>query len=85
MTLSTGQQIITIHTLRNISKSKSTQTVRLGQLTEYKVRNIFSQISCQKWDSENSSRPLLKTSSWHLSFNVFWWTSTLNKNKFKTF
>ena len=48
MTLSTGQQIITIHTLRNISKSKSTQTVRLGQLTEYKVRNIFSQISCQK-------------------------------------
>ena len=48
MTSWTGQQIITIYTLPNILKSKGTQTVRLGQLTEYKVRNIFSQISCQK-------------------------------------
>ena len=32
---------MTIHILSNISKSKGNQTMKLGQLIEYSVRNIF--------------------------------------------
>ena len=41
MTSHTGQQIITIHILSNISKSKPNQAMKFGQLIEYNVRNIF--------------------------------------------
>ena len=40
MTSQTGQQIITKHTLPNISRSKHNQTMKLGQFIEYN-RNIF--------------------------------------------
>ena len=40
-----GRQIITIHTLPNISKSKDNQTMKFGQLIEYHLRNIFLQKS----------------------------------------
>ena len=36
-----GQQTTTIHILSNISRSKSNQTMRFGQLIEYNKRNIF--------------------------------------------
>ena len=39
----TGTQTITINILLDISKSKGNQTVKLGQLIEPKVRNIFIQ------------------------------------------
>ena len=39
-----GQLIVAIHTLPDISRSKSNQTIKLGQLIEYNVRNIFSKI-----------------------------------------
>ena len=32
MTSQTGKQIITIHILKNIAKSKTTQAMKLGQL-----------------------------------------------------
>ena len=36
-----GKKTITIHILRNISKSKSNQTMKFGQLIEYNMRNIL--------------------------------------------
>ena len=43
---------ITIHISPNISRSKSNQTMKFGQLIEYKKRNIFLQKSSRKWDRE---------------------------------
>ena len=34
----TGQQIITMHILPNISRSKGNQSIKFGQLTEYNMR-----------------------------------------------
>ena len=41
MTSQTGRQIITKHLLANISRSKDNQTMKLGQLIENNMRNIF--------------------------------------------
>ena len=41
MTSQTGQQIITIHILPNISRTKDNQEMKLGQLIEYNIRNIL--------------------------------------------
>ena len=42
----------------NISRSKSNQTMKLGQLIEYNKRNIFIQKLRRKWGRETSSRPI---------------------------
>ena len=44
----TGQQVIAIHTLSNISRSKSNQAMKPGQVIEYNMRNIFLEKSCKK-------------------------------------
>ena len=41
MTSQTGQQIITIHILPNISRNKGNQTIKFCQLIEYNKRNII--------------------------------------------
>ena len=41
MTSQTGKQIITIHILPYISRSKDNQVIKFGQLLEYNGRNIF--------------------------------------------
>ena len=41
MTLQTGQQIIKIYILPNISRSKGNQIMEFGQLIKYNKRNIF--------------------------------------------
>ena len=38
MTSQTGQQIVIVHLLPNISRSKSNQAIKFGQLIEYKMR-----------------------------------------------
>ena len=43
-----GQQVITIHILLNISRRKGSQAMKLDQLVECNVRNIFFQKSCGK-------------------------------------
>ena len=43
-----GQQKIAIYILPNISRSKSNQKMKLGQLIEYSKRNIFVQELCTK-------------------------------------
>ena len=41
MTSQTGKQIIVIHLLPNISRSKGNQAMKLAQLMIYDMRNIF--------------------------------------------
>ena len=38
------------------SKGKDSQTMKFGQLIEYKIRNIFLENSCKQWGNETSSR-----------------------------
>ena len=53
-----GKQTITLHIFPNIPLGKGKQTMKLGQLIEYKTKNIFLQKSCRKYGCETSSRPL---------------------------
>ena len=48
MTSQPGLHTVAIHMLHNISQSKSNQTMKCGQLTEYNKRNIFLQKLCRK-------------------------------------
>ena len=48
MTSQPGLQTIAIHILPNISQSKGNQTMKFGQLIEYKKINIFLQNLCRK-------------------------------------
>ena len=41
MTSQLGYQAIVMHVLPNILRSKSNQTMKRDQLTEYNMRNIF--------------------------------------------
>ena len=41
MTSQGGKQTIAIRILANISRSKGNQAMKLGQLIEYNMRNIF--------------------------------------------
>ena len=41
MTSQPGKQTITIHILHTISKSKSNQTMKFGDLREYKAKIFF--------------------------------------------
>ena len=55
----TGEQIITIPILANISRSKGNQTMKFGQLIKYN-RNIFGEKSYTKFGGQASSRPFYK-------------------------
>ena len=80
MSSSTGKQTITIHTLSNVLRSKGNQTMKSGQLIEYKVRNIFfkkhAEIEAKKLvpDQFFFKKVLYKvnTSGLHVCFNIFW-------------
>ena len=41
MTSHPGEKTIAIHILPNISISKGNQTIKVGQLLEYNIRNTF--------------------------------------------
>ena len=41
MTSQPGQQTIAIHILPNVSRSKNNQTIKVGHLIEYNMRNIL--------------------------------------------
>ena len=45
MTSHTGKQVIIIHILPNISRSKGNQAIKFSHLIAYKVRNILLQNS----------------------------------------
>ena len=60
MTSHTEKQVIIIHILPNISRSKGNQAIKFSHLIAYKVRNIFLQKSCRKFDRKTSPRPSFK-------------------------
>ena len=60
MTSQTGQQIIAIHILPNISKSKDNQTMTFGQLIEYNKINIFLENDKQSVAEKLDPEPLIK-------------------------
>ena len=57
MTSQPSQQTIVIHILPNISRSKGSQTMKFGQLIEYKMKNIFLEKSYAKCGGETSRGP----------------------------
>ena len=60
MTSQTGKQTITIQILPNISKSKSNQRMKLGQLIEYNMRNNFLEKSYKKYGEATTARHFSK-------------------------
>ena len=55
-----GKQIIAIKILPNAARSKDNQTMKIGQLIEYSMRNIFLQKFYAKFDLESTPRPCSK-------------------------
>ena len=72
MTSQPGKQMIAIHILSNISRSKANQTMIFGQLTEYNVRNTFAEKSCTKYGKETIPRPFSKNQNW-----LYLWVNSL--------
>ena len=77
--VTTGQQTITLHVLPNISRSKGNQAIKFGQLIQYSVKNVFSEIMQKlrsgEWFQTSFFEKALykvKASCQHLSFNIFW-------------
>ena len=57
MTSQPGKQLIAMHILPNISRSKSNQTTKFGQLIGYNMRNIFLEKSYTKCGEETIFTP----------------------------
>ena len=58
-----GKQTMAIHMLSsNISRSKSNETMKSGQLIEYNKKNIFLGKSYTEYGGETSPRPFFKKS-----------------------
>ena len=60
MTSQTKQQIITLHLLSHISRSKGNQTIKFDLLIEYDMRNIFLEKLYTKCGGEASPRLVYK-------------------------
>ena len=69
MTSKPSKKTITIHILTNISRSKSNQAMKFGQLIEYNMRNIFLQKSYTKCGGETIPRTFLKKSKLSISLD----------------
>ena len=64
-----GQQIITINIFPTISRGKSNQTMKFGQLVEYNMRNIFLEKSYTQYGGVASPRPFYKKSKLTISLD----------------
>ena len=69
MTLQSGKQIIVMHILPNISRRKDHQTMKLGQLIEYNMRNNFLGKSYTKCGGETTPRIFSKKSKVSISLD----------------
>ena len=69
MTSELGYKAIVMHILPNILRSKNNQTMKLGQLIEYNIRNIFLEKSYKKCDGKTILRPFSKKSKLSISLN----------------
>ena len=61
MSSKTWKQIIIIHILSNISRSKSNETMKFSQSIEYNIINFLKK-SQTKYDGETSPRPFIEKS-----------------------
>ena len=57
MTSQPGKKAIVIHILPNILRNKDNQAMKLGQLREYNMKNIFLEKPYTKCGGESSPRP----------------------------
>ena len=64
-----GLQTIAMHILPNISRSKSNQTMKFGQLIKYNMRNIFAEKPCTKCGGETIPRPFSEKSKLSISLD----------------
>ena len=71
MTPQTGKQIIPIHVIHNFLRGKDNQTMRLGQLIEYTIRNIFLEKSYTKHGKEASPRSFYEISKLRISLDQY--------------
>ena len=69
MASQTGSQTIAVYILLNISRSKGKQTMKLDQLIEYTMRNIFVEKSCTKFARQIILRPLSKKTKLSISLD----------------
>ena len=68
-TLQPGKETIVFKTLNNISRSKINQTMKLGQLIEYNMRDIFLEKSYKKYGAETISKLFSKKVKLSISLN----------------
>ena len=64
-----GQQTIAIHIFNNISRNNGNQAMKVGQLIEYNMRNIFLEKSYTKCGRETIPRPFSKKSKLIISLD----------------
>ena len=69
MSLQSGKQKIAIHRFLCISRSESNQAMRLGQLIECDMKNIFLKISHTKCCGETIPRSFCKNSKLSISLD----------------
>ena len=69
MTSQPGKQIIAIHVLPYISRSKDNQTAKFAHLMKYNMRKIFLEKSYPKCVAETSPKPFSKKSKFSLSLD----------------
>ena len=69
MTSQPEKQKIAIHILPNISRSKDNQAIKLCQLTEHNMRNIFLEKSHAKYGGETIPRSFPKISKLSISLD----------------
>ena len=69
MTSQPRKQTIVVHILTNMSRRKGDQTMKIGQLIEYYMRNIFLEKSCTKCGRETIPRPFSKKIKLSRSFD----------------
>ena len=78
-----GKQIVAIHILSNISRSKDNQIMKFGQLTECNMRNSFLKKSHEKSVEETSPRPFPEKSK--LSISLDQYSKVLYRGAIKTY
>ena len=69
MTSQPGWQTITMHVVPNIPRNKSNQTVEIGQLIEYNMRNISVEKCYAKCGEETIPRPFSKKTKLSISLD----------------
>ena len=72
MTSQTGQQIMAVHILPNISRSKGNQKMKFCQLMEYKTRIIFLKYRTPNVVKKLVSDPIKKIKIEHISGSTVW-------------